>query len=99
MPYLRSEADFRYFHSLELRIRSLGLFLKNLAFFFQPTYRTVLLSWAIIISESSNSSLQIETLKNLVEGNRKTKLESGLHVDRTGNCISMRDSHDGTVEH
>ncbi len=36
------------------------------------------------LAKESNNSLQIETLKNLVEGNRKAKIEAGLYREEYG---------------
>jgi hypothetical protein len=62
--------------------------LKNLGFLvsanFTELYSLILEANYLDLTEDSNSSLQIETLKNLVEGNRKTKIEAGLYVEENG---------------
>ena len=73
----------------ELRILDLSdCSLKNLDFLvsanFTELHSLILEANYLDLTEGSNSSLQIETLKNLVEGNRKTKIESGLYVEDNG---------------
>ncbi|MBT3635322.1 MAG: hypothetical protein HN531_00150 [Opitutae bacterium] len=62
--------------------------LKNLGFLvsadFTELHSLILEANHLDLTEDSNSSLQIKTLKNLVEGNRQTKIEAGLYVEENG---------------
>ena len=62
--------------------------LKNLDFLVSANltelYSLILEANHLDLTEGSTSSVQIETLMKLVEGNRKTKIESGLYIEENG---------------
>ena len=83
----------------QLRILDLSdCSLKDLAFLVSANFTELVSLFLeanyLDLAKESNNSLQIETLKNLVEGNRKAKIEAGLYrVDSGTGLLQIEDGY------